>query len=119
MTPGCASHRNGIALTAATAVLSINTVITSCPGWPNRIVASTYFVDGRNGIVVDGTTLTGTYTLTVIGPGNTMRTALTIPGGVSDSVGRAGGTVVVDGPGTVKVEALHPAANLRNAKPAE
>jgi uncharacterized protein YlxW (UPF0749 family) len=93
--------------------------IAGTQGAAVRIVASTYFVDGANGIVVDGTTLTGTYTLTVIGPGNTMRTALTIPGGVSDSVGRAGGTVVVDGPGTVKVEALHPAANLRNAKPAE
>ena len=40
MTPGGASQTNGMALTAATAVLSINTVITSCPGWPNRIVAS-------------------------------------------------------------------------------
>jgi uncharacterized protein YlxW (UPF0749 family) len=93
--------------------------IAGAQGAAVRIVASTYFVDAPSGIVVDGTTLTGTYTLTVIGPGNTMRTALTIPGGVSDSVGRAGGTVVVDGPGTVKVEALHPAANLRNAKPAE
>ena len=30
-----------MALTAATAVLSINTVITSSPGLPNRMVAST------------------------------------------------------------------------------
>jgi uncharacterized protein YlxW (UPF0749 family) len=84
-----------------------------------RIIASTYFVDTGNGIAVDGTSLTGTYTIIVIGPGNTMRTALTIPGGVSDSVGRDGGTVMVDGPGTVKVDALHPAADLHYAKPAE
>ena len=86
---------------------------------PVRIVASTYFVDTAGGIAVDGTSLSGAYTITVIGPGNTMRTALTIPGGVSDSVGRDGGTVVVDGPSTVKVDALHPAANLRYAKPAQ
>lgn len=93
--------------------------IAGAQGGPVRVVATTYFVDAANGIVADGTALRGTYTITVIGPGNTMRTALTIPGGVSDSVGRAGGTVVVDEPGTVKVDALHPTANLQYAKPAE
>lgn len=88
-------------------------------GGPVRIIASTYFVDTSGGIAVDGVPLTGTYTITVIGPGNTMRTALTIPGGVSDSVGRDGGTVGVDSPATVKVEALHPTAELQHAKPAE
>src|SRR5258705_8836115 len=86
---------------------------------PVRVIASTYFVDTANGIAVDGVELTGTYTITVIGPGNTMRTALTIPGGVSDSVGRDGGTVVVDSPATVTVDAVHPAADLQHAKPAQ
>ncbi len=93
--------------------------IAGATGPPVRIVASTYFVDTADGISVDGSELTGTCTITVIGPGNTMRTALTIPGGVSDSVGRDGGTVVVDGPATVKVTAVHPAAELQHAKPAE
>jgi uncharacterized protein YlxW (UPF0749 family) len=88
-------------------------------GAPVRVIASTYFVDTAKGISVDSIELTGTYTITVIGPGNTMRTALTIPGGVSDSVGRDGGTVVVDGPATVKVTAVHPAADLQHAKPAQ
>jgi uncharacterized protein YlxW (UPF0749 family) len=88
-------------------------------GGPVRIIASTYFVDNGGGISVDGVSLSGRYTITVIGPGNTMRTALTIPGGVSDSVGRDGGTVMVDGPATVKVDAVHPAADLQHAKPAE
>ena len=47
----------------------------------------------RGGLVVDGQTLTGPYTITVIGPAATMQTALTIPGGVSDAVARDGGTV--------------------------
>ncbi len=82
-----------------------------------RIVASTAFVDGVRAIVVDGTALTGPVTLTVIGPAATMRTALTIPGGVADSVARDGGTLAVDEPGEVTVDMLHPAADLRYAKP--
>jgi uncharacterized protein YlxW (UPF0749 family) len=95
--------------------------IAGAGGRPVRIVASTYFVDGGSagGIIVDGNELSGPYTVTVIGPGPTMRTALTIPGGVYDTVSRDGGTVVVDEPGVVRVDALHPEVQLRYAKPAE
>lgn len=88
-----------------------------------RIVASTYFVDGpngsRNAIVVDGVTLTAPYAITVIGPAATMRTALTIPGGVADAVARDGGNVVVDEPGEVRVDAVHTASRLEYARPVE
>jgi uncharacterized protein YlxW (UPF0749 family) len=84
---------------------------------PVRIIASTYFVDGPNGLVVDGTTLTGPYAITVIGPASTMRTALTIPGGVADAVARDGGNVIVDEPGEVTVGALHPPEDLDYARP--
>jgi uncharacterized protein YlxW (UPF0749 family) len=83
-----------------------------------RIVASTYFVDSGGGLIVDGIALTGTYTITVIGPADTMRTALTIPGGVADSVARDGGTLAVDQPDQVSVTALHAAGELQYAKPA-
>ena len=54
-----------------------------------RVVASTYFEDGPDGrLVVDGRGLRSPYSITVIGPAATMKTALTIPGGVSDAVGR-------------------------------
>ena len=84
-----------------------------------RIVASTAFVDGPAGITVDGVLLTGSFTISVIGPGPTMRTALTIPGGVSDAVARVGGTVIVDEPASVTVDALHASTELRYAKPAD
>jgi uncharacterized protein YlxW (UPF0749 family) len=84
-----------------------------------RIVASTYFIDTGGGINVDGQTLTGTYTVTVIGPAQTMRTALTIPGGVADSVARDGGSVIVDEPATVLVDTLHPAEPLQYAQPTQ
>jgi len=93
--------------------------IRGSTGGPVRIVASTAFVDGPAGIVVDGVLLTGAYTISVIGPGPTMRTALTIPGGVSDAVARVGGTVIVDEPASVTVDALHASTELKYAKPAD
>jgi len=85
-----------------------------------RVVASTYFADGPDGgLVVDGQRLTSPYVITVIGPAATMKTALTIPGGVSDAVGRDGGTVIVEEPGTVQVTALHPPEELEHARPTE
>jgi uncharacterized protein YlxW (UPF0749 family) len=47
-----------------------------------------------------------------------MRTALTIPGGVADSVARDGGTLAVDEPQQVTVTALHVTGSLQYAKPA-
>jgi uncharacterized protein YlxW (UPF0749 family) len=91
--------------------------ITDGRGTAVRIVASTYFIDNGIGILVDATALTGTYRITVIGPADTMRTALTIPGGVADSVARDGGTLAVDEPDQVTVTALHPAEDLQYAKP--
>jgi uncharacterized protein YlxW (UPF0749 family) len=91
--------------------------IAGAAGPAVRIVASTYFVDGPDGLVVDGHALTSPYTISVIGPAQTMRTALTIPGGVADAVQRDGGNVTVDEPGTVRVDALHPGEDLRYARP--
>jgi uncharacterized protein YlxW (UPF0749 family) len=84
-----------------------------------RIVASTYFGDGAGGLIVDGTVIPAPYTLTVIGPAATMKTALMIPGGVADSVAREGGTLLVDEASLVVVDALHPAEHLEHAKPVE
>jgi uncharacterized protein YlxW (UPF0749 family) len=84
-----------------------------------RIVASTYFADGSNGLVVDGTAVPAPYTLTVIGPSSTMKTALMIPGGVADSVARDGGTLLVDEATQVRVDALHPAEGLQYAQPVQ
>jgi uncharacterized protein YlxW (UPF0749 family) len=84
-----------------------------------RIVASTWFVDGTGGALeVDGRAVTAPYRLTAIGDPPTMRTALNIPGGVVDTVRNAGGNVIVDQPGTVRVAALHPIGAPRYAQPA-
>jgi uncharacterized protein YlxW (UPF0749 family) len=66
---------------------------------------------------VDDTPIAAPYTINAIGPPQTMRTALTIPGGVLDSVQHDGGTVSVDEPDEVRVDALHTGGELRYARP--
>jgi uncharacterized protein YlxW (UPF0749 family) len=83
-----------------------------------RIVASTYFVDSADALVVDGQHLAAPYTIAVIGDPQTMRTALNIPGGVTDTVNQRRGTVTVREPDLVRVTALHPGGPLRHARPA-
>jgi len=92
--------------------------IAGVSGAPVRIVASTAFVDVDGGLLVEGQQLTAPYRITVIGDPQTMRTALNIPGGVVESVSQDGGTVIVDEPGTVEVDALHQQQPLRYAQPA-
>ncbi len=83
-----------------------------------RVVASTYFVDGGTGVVVvDGTRLSGPYTLWVIGPAQTMRTALEIPGGVVASVKSGGGSVTMQEHTAVDVTAVRRASSLQYARP--
>ncbi|MCA2214905.1 DUF881 domain-containing protein [Wangella sp. NEAU-J3] len=92
--------------------------VTGSDGGSVRIVASTYFVDaGGGGIDVDGTRLTGPYTLTVIGVPQTMQTALEIPGGVVASVQSDGGSVTMEQRTSVEVTAVRKATSLQYARP--
>ena len=92
--------------------------ISGSDGTAVRIAASTYFIDGDAGtILVDGARLIGPYTVLVIGPAQTMQTALQIPGGVVASVETAGGSVTMQARNTVEVTALRQPASLRYARP--
>jgi uncharacterized protein YlxW (UPF0749 family) len=91
--------------------------ISGADGQPVRVVASTYFTDARGGLNVDGTRLTGPYTLLVIGDPQTMHTALNIPGGVVDMVHQRGGNVIVQESDGIHVTALHQVGVPRFARP--
>lgn len=87
-----------------------------------RVVGSTYFVDGEAGgvpvIQVDGRTMRSPYTITAIGDPDTLQPALTIPGGVVESVEAGDGTVTVHGePDGVEVSAVREPATLQHAQP--
>lgn len=51
-----------------------------------RLVASSYFEDSGDGVVVDGQTIVSPYRWTVIGDPSTLETALEIPGGAMASL---------------------------------
>jgi uncharacterized protein YlxW (UPF0749 family) len=87
-------------------------------GAPVRVVASTSFTDAGGGVEVDGTRLRTPYALTVVGDPGTLADALTIPGGLTDSVRQQGGDVRVQTPPTVRVAALHAVRAPRYARPA-
>lgn len=91
--------------------------ITGQGGPTVRIVASTYFSDARDGLVVDGAHLAAPYTLLVIGDPQTMQTALNIPGGVVDTVRQRGGNVIVQESEAVRVTALHQVGTPKFAHP--
>ncbi len=82
-----------------------------------RVGAPTWFADKGEGIVVDGTTLRAPYRFTVIGDGPTIAAALNIPGGVTDTVRRAGGQVRVDQRSDVSITALRPIKTPQYARP--
>jgi uncharacterized protein YlxW (UPF0749 family) len=84
-----------------------------------RIVASSSFVDGSGGnLIVDGTSLVGPFTVTVIGDPQTMQIALNIPSGVVDTVHNHSGNVTITSASMVEVSALHPVTTPRFAQPA-
>ncbi|MGC4807779.1 DUF881 domain-containing protein [Micromonospora sp. DT233] len=83
-----------------------------------RVIASTFFLDGGSGaLVVDGRSLTGPFTITVIGDPTTMATALRIPGGVAASVAGDGGNVIVEDREVAEVSAVHDPVKLEHARP--
>lgn len=90
----------------------------SAGGASVRLVASSYFLDNGDGIRVDGTLLKAPYTVTAIGGPATMKAALNIPGGVTDTIVSAHGTIAVAAPNTVRVSALRHVVTPQYARPA-
>lgn len=60
-----------------------------------RVIASTWFADQREGIVVSGVPIAVPVTVLAIGAPDTMGTALQIPGGVAQTVRAAGGSIEI------------------------
>jgi uncharacterized protein YlxW (UPF0749 family) len=93
--------------------------IDGAGGGSVRVVASSYLLDGEDGVVVvDGTPLRSPYTITAIGEAETLAPALRIPGGVVASVEEDGGTVTVqEEPAGVDVSTVREPAAPQYARP--
>lgn len=86
---------------------------------PVRVGASTWFADQGAGVDIDGTPMQAPYHILAIGDGPTMAAALHIPGGVTDTVRQAGGSVTVEQQRDMAVTALRPLATPQYARPAK
>jgi uncharacterized protein YlxW (UPF0749 family) len=83
-----------------------------------RIGVSSAFTGAAGAVVLDGTRLTAPYVITAIGDPPTLSAALSIPGGVLDTVRRAGGTMTTSQLDRAVVGALRQAEQPKYAKPA-
>jgi uncharacterized protein YlxW (UPF0749 family) len=82
-----------------------------------RVGVDTWIVGRPGALVVDGTTLTPTYTVAAIGDPPTLAAAMNIPGGAMDSIERVGGTMVIQQAERVDVTALRQPKDRQYAQP--
>ncbi len=84
-----------------------------------RVVASS-FVGDRNGqILVDGVTVPRPFVIKVIGDSKTLSSAMTIPGGIVESVRQKGAEATVTESSLVEITSLHRPTEMTHAKPVE
>jgi len=86
---------------------------------PVRIGVDSAFTGSGGTITLDGIPLIAPYTIRAIGDPPTLAAALAIPGGVFDTVRRAGGSMEVAQSDTVVVDALRQPETPLYARPAE
>lgn len=83
-----------------------------------RVVASTAFTDAGSGAIrVDGTVVGAPYRIAAIGDAGTLAAAMRIPGGIVDTVQRAGGSADLATQGRLEVTAVRPLQGPRYAHP--
>ena len=85
---------------------------------PVRIGVDSAFTGSGGAVTLDGQQLVAPYAITAIGDPPTLAAALAIPGGVLDTVRRAGGTMEVTQSERLVVDALRPAREPLYARPA-
>ena len=83
-----------------------------------RIGVSSAFTGTAGAVLLDRTPITAPYVITAIGDPPTLSAALAIPGGVLDTVRRAGGTMTTTQTDRVVVDAVRTASRPQYAKPA-
>jgi uncharacterized protein YlxW (UPF0749 family) len=84
-----------------------------------RLGLDSYFSGQAGSISADGTALHSPYEFRAIGDPSTLVAALNIPGGVSDTVKRAGGSITVEPLEIVQVTATRAVRSYEFARPAE
>jgi uncharacterized protein YlxW (UPF0749 family) len=84
-----------------------------------RVVASSFVGDRDGEILVDGTAVTRPLVITVIGDSKTLSSAMTIPGGIVESVRQKGANATITESDQLEITSIHTPTDLKNAKPVE
>jgi uncharacterized protein YlxW (UPF0749 family) len=84
-----------------------------------RVVAETPVVDSDEGITVGGVRLEPPYVFEVIGPPDTLETAMTFPGGLVDEVEELRGAVDIRQSDDIRITSLHEPQPPQYARPAD
>lgn len=84
-----------------------------------RVVASTYIGEIDGDIAVDGVPVKRPIVIKAIGDSNTMSSAMTIPGGIVETVRQAGAKATVTEADTIEITSLHTVSQPKHARPAE
>ena len=84
-----------------------------------RVVASSFVGDRDGEILVDGVQVTRPLVIKVIGDSKTLSSAMTIPGGIVESVRQKGAEASVTESSLVEITSLHRPTEMTHAKPVE
>jgi uncharacterized protein YlxW (UPF0749 family) len=82
-----------------------------------RVTLSSWFADAPAGTLLSGVTIAPPYRITAIGDPRTMEVALAIPGGFSESVRAAGGTVSIIRSDSLDILAVVPIVDPQYSRP--
>ncbi len=84
-----------------------------------RVVASSFVGDRGGEILVDGTQVMRPLVIKVIGDSKTLSSAMTIPGGIVESVRQKGAEAAVTESNLIEITSLHRPTDMTHAKPVE
>lgn len=84
---------------------------------PHRIVAGSWFSSAGTDLQVEGQSLARPIVILAIGDKQTLASAMSIPGGIVETVRRQNATARVEQLDTVRVDALHTSRSPRYARP--
>jgi len=84
-----------------------------------RVVASSYVGDNNGDLSVDGTALSRPIIVKAIGDSNTLASAMTIPGGIVETIRQKGANASVNESRSIEITSTHTPAPLTHAEPGQ
>ncbi len=84
-----------------------------------RVVASSFVGDSGGRITIDGRPIERPFVIKAIGDSKTLASAMTIPGGIVESVRQKGANATVTESGSIEIASTHQPTDLTHAQPVD